>query len=60
METTANKAGVLGLVDFLAVFIKQKQAKIKEIKSTLNKHCKNNNSRWISKYLIQIYGFIAI
>lgn len=26
----------------------------------LNKHYKNDNSSWISKYLIRIYGFLAM
>lgn len=43
-ETAPNKAGVLGLMDTLVVFIKQKQAKIKEVKSMCNKHHRNNNN----------------
>ena len=50
-EIAADKAGFLGLLDALAVFIKQKRAKIKELKNTLNKYYKDDNSNWASKYL---------
>lgn len=43
-ETTADKASVLGLVNALAIFIKQEQANIKKGESTLYKRHKNNNS----------------
>lgn len=59
-EIVANKASILKLVNILIIFIKQKQAKIKKIENTLKNCCKDNNSSWINKYSIQIYGLIAI
>ena len=58
-ETAADNSGVPGLVDALSVFIKQERAKVKEIESTLNKHCKDDNSSWAGKYPIQIHSSIA-
>ena len=58
-ETAADKTGVSGLVDALAVFIKQEQAKVKRVESTPNKRCKDDNSSWAGKYFIQIHGSIA-
>ena len=43
-ETEADKAGILGLVDALAVFIKQEQAKIKGVESTRDRRHKDKNS----------------
>ena len=59
-ETAADKAGISGLVDALAVFIKQERAKVKGVESTLNKRRKNDDSSWAGKYPIQIHGFIAM
>ena len=57
-KTTANKAGIPGLIDALAVFIKQKRANIRGKESASNKRQKKDNSSWARKYLIQIHGFI--
>lgn len=43
-KTTANNAGVPGLVETLAMFIKQKQVKFKEIENRFNKCHKDKNS----------------
>ena len=51
-EIAADKAGVPGLVDALAVFVKQKQAKVKEVENTPHKCRKDENSSWGSKYTI--------
>lgn len=59
-ETAANKASVAGLIDELAVFIKQKRAKVRKIESASNKGRKDNNSSWAKKYPIQIHGSITI
>ena len=59
-ETAANKAGVPGLIDALAVFIKQKQAKVRGEASASNKHQKKNNLSGIRKYPIQIDGSIIM
>ena len=58
-ETAADKAGVPGLVDALAVFIKQERAKVKGVESTLNERRKDDDSSWAGKYSIQIHGSIA-
>lgn len=42
-ETAADKASVTELIDTLAVFIKQQQAKVKRIKNMLKKCCKDDN-----------------
>ena len=47
------------MVDALAVFIKQKRAKVKGVESTLNERRKDDDSIWASKYSIQICGSIA-
>ena len=59
-KIVANKASIPRFVDALAVFIKQKRAKVKRVKSMLNKPYKVDNSSWAGKYLIQIHGSIAI
>lgn len=43
-KLTADKAYVLRLVDALAIYIKQEQAKVKKLKSTFNKRYKDYNS----------------
>ena len=58
-KTAADKTGVPGSADALAVFIKQEQAKVKGVESTPNKRSKNDDSSWASKYPIQIHGSIA-
>lgn len=40
VEIIVNKADILRLINALAVFIKQKQAKIKKIENVGNKQCK--------------------
>lgn len=59
-KIVADNASILKLVDFLAMFIKQKQAKVKKVENILNKYYKNNNLSQVDKYFIQIYDFIAI
>ena len=58
-ETVADKADDPGLVDALAVFIKQERAKVKGVESTLNKRRKDDDLSWAGKYPIQIHGSIA-
>ena len=58
-EIAANKANVLRLIDVLTVFIKQEQAKVKEVKNMRDGCCKNDNQSWVGKYPIQIYDLIA-
>lgn len=36
-ETIANNTSILDLINALAVFIKQKQTKVRDVKSTLKK-----------------------
>lgn len=56
----ADKDNVSELVDALIVFIKQDQAKVKEIKSMRDGYCKDDNSSWVGKYSIQIHSSIAM
>lgn len=58
-KTIANKSNILGLINALAVFIKQEQAKSKMVENTLDKCRKNDNLCWIVKYSIQIHSSIA-
>lgn len=60
MKTIIDKAGILRLINVLAVIIKHEQAKIKKVENILNKHFKNNNLSQTGKYFFQIYGFIII
>ena len=57
-ETAANETGVPGLIDALAVFTKQKQAKVRGEESASNKRRKEDDSSWVRKYTIQIHGSI--
>lgn len=50
-EITANKASVLRLVDILTVLRKQERAKVKEIESTFDKYCKDDNLSWQARTL---------
>lgn len=59
-KTIAKNTNVLGLINVLIVFIKQKQARVKKVKNTVNKHYKNDNSSWPGKYSIQMHDFIAM
>ena len=59
-EIAANKAGVPGLMDVLAVLIKQKRAKVKGEESVSNECRKKDNSSWARKYPIWIHGFIIM
>lgn len=43
MEKIIYKINILGLINILVIFIKQKWANIKKLKSILNKHYKHNN-----------------
>lgn len=52
VKTAADKANIPGLVNVLAVFIKQERAKVKEVENTLNKCRKDENSSWAGKYSI--------
>ena len=51
-ETAADNVGVPGLINTLAVFIKQEQAKVRDIESAFNKRQKKDDSSWTKKYLI--------
>ena len=57
-ETAADKAGIPGLIDALAVFIKQEQAKVRSEESISSKCQKKDNSSWARKYPIPIHGSI--
>ena len=59
-ETVADKAGVPGLIDALAVFIKQEQAKVRGKESASNERRKKDDSSWARKYPIQIHGSIIM
>lgn len=59
-KTIADKIGAQGVIDALAVFIKQKQAKAKGEENTKDKQHKETNSIWAKQYLIQVHGFITI
>ena len=57
-ETADDNAGIPGLIDALAVFIKQEQTKARGIESACNKRQKEDDSSWARKYPIQIHGSI--
>ena len=57
-ETAAGNAGVPGLIDALAVFIKQERAKARGVESACNERQKEDDSSWAKKYPIQIHGSI--
>ena len=57
-ETEADNAGVPGLIDTLAVFIKQERAKSRGVESACNERRKEDDSSWASKYPIQIHSSI--
>ncbi len=59
VRTAADKTGVLGFIDVLAVFIKQEQAKPRKVYNVANKQLKEANSSWARKYLIQVDGSIT-
>ncbi len=55
----ADKAGVPGFIDALAVFIKQEQAKAREVGNVGDERHKKTNSSWARKYPIQVHGSIT-
>ena len=57
-ETAADNAGVPGLIDALAVFIKQEWAKARGVESACHERQKKDDSSWARKYLIQIHGSV--
>lgn len=60
MQKQFDNIDFLRLIDALAIFIKQKQTKVKEIKNMLKNFNKINNLSWTNKYFIQIHDFIAM
>ncbi len=54
----ADKVDVLGFVDRLAVFIKQKRAKVKGVDNVGDKRRKEANLSWARKYPIPVHGSI--
>ena len=52
IETVVDKIGVSGLIDILAVFIKQKRAKAKGEENVFNKCQKEDDLSWARKYPI--------
>lgn len=53
--TVADKVGVLGFIDALAVFIKQEQAKPRGVENAGEKQCKEANSSSGRNNPIQVY-----
>lgn len=47
-----DKTSILGFIDVLIVFIKQKQVKANRVKNAGNKWHKETNSSWAKKYYI--------
>ncbi len=58
-RTATDKAGVPGFIDALAVFIKQKQAKIRGVDNVGDERRKKVDSSWARKYPIQVHGSIT-
>lgn len=58
-ETVADKANVPGLIDVLAVLIKQERAKVRGVESASDERRKENDSSWARKYSIQIHDSIT-
>ncbi len=57
--TAADKVGVPGLIDALAVFIKQEQAKARRVDNVGDEQYKEANSSWAKKYSIQVHASIT-
>ena len=55
----ADKAGILGFIDALAVFIKQEQAKAKGIKNAEDEQYKEADLSWAKNYPIQVHSSIT-
>ena len=58
-ETAADKAGIPGFIDALAVFIKQERAKARGIGNARDEQHKEADSSWVKKYPIQVHGSIT-
>ena len=57
-ETAADNAGVPGLIDALAIFIKQERAKARCVESASNERRKKDDSICAREYSMQIHGSI--
>ncbi len=57
--TMADKTGVLGFIDALAVFIKQERVKARRVDNVGDKRHKEADLSWAEKYAIQVHGSIT-
>ena len=58
--TAADKAGILGFIDVLAIFIKQEQAKARGVENAKDEQRKEANSSCVKKYPIQVHVSITM
>lgn len=55
-----KKVSISGFIDTLAIFIKQKQTKIRKVENGWDKQHNEANSNWPNKYPIHVYDSITM